>query len=66
MAQAFVVETVGHGTRQFPAGRYTRVQLGVVVDLTPAWSLQFAGNSVVAGHHALAENGLLLAVWRRF
>jgi hypothetical protein len=66
LAQAFLVETIEPGTPAFPDGRYARLQLGLVRDLGRSWSLQVAGNSVVAGRNALAENGLLLAVWRRF
>lgn len=66
MAQAFLVETIEPGTRMYPAGGYLRLQLSTVYDLDRRWSVQVGGNSVVAGRRALAENGLLLAVWRRF
>lgn len=66
LAQVFQVTTVGGGSGGFRAGAYTRVQLSVVHDLDARWSLQVGANSVVAGRRALAENGLMLAVWRRF
>lgn len=66
MGQLFQVTTIGQGGGSFRAGAYTRVQLSVVHDLDPHWSVQLGANSVVAGRRALAENGVLLAVWRRF
>ena len=66
LAQIFQVTTVGGGSGGFRAGAYTRVQLSVVHDLDARWSVQVGGNSVVAGRRALAENGVMLAVWRRF
>ena len=66
LAQVFQVTTVGGGSGGFRAGAYTRVQLSVVHDLDARWSVQVGGNSVVAGRRALAENGVMLAVWRRF
>jgi hypothetical protein len=66
LAQVFQVTTVGGGSGGFRAGAYTRVQLSVVHDLDARWSLQVGANSVVAGRRALAENGVMLAVWRRF
>lgn len=65
LAQVFQVNTIG-GNANFPAGAYTRAQLSVVHDIDSRWSLQVGANSVVAGRRALAENGVLLAVWRRF
>lgn len=66
LAQVFQVTTVGGGSGGFRAGSYTRVQFSVVHDLDARWSVQVGANSVVAGRRALAENGVMLAVWRRF
>jgi len=66
LAQVFQVTTLGGGSRGFRAGAYTRVQLSVVHDIDARWSVQVGANSVVAGRRALAENGVMLAVWRRF
>jgi hypothetical protein len=66
LAQVFQVNTIGGGSGGFRAGSYTRVQLSVVHDLDARWSVQVGANSVVAGRRALAENGVMLAVWRRF
>jgi hypothetical protein len=66
LAQVFQVTTVGGGSGGFRAGAYTRVQLSAVHDLDARWSVQVGANSVVAGRRALAENGVILAVWRRF
>ncbi len=66
LAQVFQVTTVGGGSGGFRAGSYTRVQLSAVHDLDDRWSVQLGANTVVAGRRALAENGVLLAVWRRF
>ena len=66
LAQAFLVETIEPGTRQYPDGAYARLQLSAVLDLSTRWSVQVGASSVVAGRNALAENALLVAVWRRF
>ena len=66
MGQAFLVETIEPGTRMFPSGGYLRLQLSTVFDIDPRWSVQLGGNAIVAGRNALAERGLLVAVWRRF
>lgn len=66
LAQVFQVTTVGGGSGGFRAGSYTRVQLSAVHDLDERWSVQVGANTVVAGRRALAENGVILAVWRRF
>jgi hypothetical protein len=66
MGQLFQVTTVGQGSPPFRAGAYTRLQLSVVHDFDARWSVQVGANSIVAGRRALAENGVMLAVWRRF
>ncbi len=66
LAQVFQVTTLGDGSGGFRSGAYTRVQLSVVHDIDARWSVQVGANSVVAGRRALAENGVMLAVWRRF
>ncbi len=66
LAQVFQVNTIGGGSGGFRAGSYTRVQLSAVHDLDARWSVQVGANSIIAGRRALAENGVMLAVWRRF
>jgi len=66
LAQAFLVETIEPGTRQYPDGAYARLQLSAVLDLSTRWSVQVGASSVVVGRNALAENALLIAVWKRF
>jgi hypothetical protein len=66
LAQVFQVNTIGGGSGGFRAGSYTRVQLSAVHDLDARWSVQVGANSIIAGRRALAENSVMLAVWRRF
>lgn len=66
LAQVFQVNTIGGGSSGFRSGAYTRVQLSTVHDLDARWSVQVGANTIVAGRRALAENGVILAVWRRF
>jgi hypothetical protein len=65
-AQSFNVFAEGSNLPIFPRYSYHKLQLSIVHDLTPAWSLQLGGFATVAGSNALQENGLLLGTWYRF
>lgn len=49
-----------------PAGSDHKLQLSLVRDVTPAVSVQVGGFATVAARERLAEQGLLLSLWRRF
>jgi hypothetical protein len=66
LAQSFNVFAEGNNPPVFPRYSYHKLQLSIVHDLTPAWSIQLGGFTTVAGRNALRENGLLLGTWYRF
>jgi hypothetical protein len=66
LAQSFNVFSEGSGVPLFPSYEYHKLQLSVVHDITPHWSLQLGGFSAYAGRNALQENGAILGVWYRF
>ena len=66
LAQSFNVFAEGSRPPLLPSYAYHKLQLSIVHDLTPAWSVQFGGFSTVTGHNALQENGMLLGTWYRF
>jgi hypothetical protein len=63
LAQSFNVFSEGAGGPPFPAYEYHKLQLSVVYDISPSWSLQFGGFTTYAGRNALQENGLLFGAW---
>jgi hypothetical protein len=66
LAQSFNVFSEGSGAPLFPSYEYHKLQLSVVYDVTPAWSLQLGGFSAYAGRNNLQENGAIFGVWYRF
>jgi len=66
LAQSFNVFAESARPPVFPNYAYHKLQLSIVHDLSPAWSVQFGGFTTVAGHNALQENGMLLGTWYRF
>ena len=68
LAQSFNVVSEGGGNPLYTGGSYDyeKLQLSAVYKLTPTWSLQGGGYTTYAGRNALAENGLIFGVWRRF
>jgi hypothetical protein len=66
LAQTFTVLAQGERLPAFPRYRYHKLQLSLVHDLNPAWSVQLGGFVSVAGRSALQETGLLAATWYRF
>ena len=68
LAQSFNVVSEGAGNTLYTGGSYDyeKLQLSAVYKLTPVWSLQGGGYTTYAGRNALAENALILGVWRRF
>src|SRR6185295_8813489 len=66
LVQMFNVVSEGAGPPVYPSYDYSKLQLSVVYDLTPQWSLQFGGFTTYMGRNALQENALLLAAWYRF
>ena len=66
LAQSFNVFSEGTGAPLFPSYQYHKLQLSVVYDLTPNWSLQLGGFTAYAGRNALQENGAIFGVWYKF
>ena len=67
LAQVFNVISEGAGEAPFSTSyNYHKLQLSVVYDLTPRWSLQFGGFTTFAGRNALQENGAVLGSWYKF
>jgi hypothetical protein len=66
LAQLFNVVSEGGGEPGFVSYDYSKLQLSVVYDLNPQWSVQFGGFTTVAGHNALQEKGIILGTWYRF
>jgi hypothetical protein len=66
LAQSFNVISQGNGGSGFASYHYSKLQLSTVFDLTPSLSVQVGGTTTYAGHNALQENALLLALWHRF
>jgi hypothetical protein len=65
LAQMFNV--VSEGSRQplFPSYDYTKIQLGVVHNLTQQWALHAGAFTTITGRSALQENGLVVGLWYR-
>lgn len=66
LAQSFNVISEGAGGPLFPSYNYHKLQLSLVYDVTPHWSLQLGGFTAYAGRNALQENGLVLGSWHKF
>ena len=45
---------------------YDKLQLSLVYDIAPAWSVQVGAFRTVAGLNAVRETGPLAALWHRF
>jgi hypothetical protein len=66
LLQQFNVISEGSGNALFPANNYHKLQLSVIYDLAPQWSVQGGAFTTFAGRNALQENGVLGGVWYRF
>jgi hypothetical protein len=66
LVQQFNVISEGSGRAPFTSINYHKLQMSVVYDLTPQWSLQGGAFTTFAGRNALQENGLITGVWYRF
>jgi hypothetical protein len=66
LAQQFNVISEGSGSAPFTSHNYHKLQLSVIYDLTPQWSLQGGAFTTFAGRNALQENGVITGVWYRF
>ena len=45
---------------------YSKLQLSLVYELSPRWSLQFGAFRTIAGQNAIRETGPIVALWVRF
>ena len=66
LVQQFNVVSEGSGRAPFMSNNYHKLQLSLVYDLAPQWSLQGGAFTTFAGRNALQENGLVTGVWYRF
>jgi hypothetical protein len=66
LLQQFNVISEGSGRPPFTSNNYHKLQMSVVYDLAPQWSLQGGVFTTFAGRNALQENGLITGVWYRF
>jgi hypothetical protein len=66
LLQQFNVISEGAGDAAFPSNNYHKLQLSVIYDLAPQWSVQGGAFTTFAGRNALQENGLLGGLWYRF
>jgi hypothetical protein len=66
LVQQFNVVSEGAGRAPFTSNNYHKLQISVVYDLAPQWSLQGGGFTTFAGRNALQENGVIAGVWYRF
>jgi hypothetical protein len=66
LMQQFNVVSEGSGAQPFTANRYHKLQMSVVYDLAPQWSVQGGAFTTFAGRNALQENGLVTGLWYRF
>jgi protein XagA len=66
LMQQFNVISEGSGAAPFTSNNYHKLQMSVVYDFTPHWSVQGGAFTTFAGRNALQENGLLGSVWYRF
>lgn len=66
LAQVFNVVSEGNSPPIFPSYDYSKLQLSVVYDVTPRWSVQMGGFTAFSGRNALQENGLTVGAWYKF
>lgn len=66
MLQSFSTITVGPARPPFLPGSEHKLELSVVYDLSPQWSVQLGGIATVASHRMVRQRGGVAAVWRRF
>jgi hypothetical protein len=66
LVQQFNVISEGAGRVPFTSNNYHKLQMSVLYDLTPQWSLQGGAFTTFAGRNALQENGVITGVWYRF
>jgi hypothetical protein len=66
LMQQFNVISEGSGQAPFTANHYHKLQMSVVYDLAPQWSVQGGAFTTFAGRNALQENGLITGLWYRF
>lgn len=66
MAQSFNIVSAPSSRPDFPRWAQSKAQLSLVYRLDAAWRTQAGGFVTVAGANAYRENGVLVALWRRF
>jgi hypothetical protein len=64
MLQSFSV--LSSGSAQYHHYSWTKLQPGIVFDVSPQWAVQIGGFATVAGVNAGRELGPLAALWYRF
>jgi protein XagA len=66
LAQSFNTISDGTANNIFEDGREHKIQLSAVWNLTENWAVQLGGIATIAGEEALAQRGVVAALWRRF
>ena len=66
LVQSFNALADGTASGVFENDRRHKLQLSVVWQFAPSWSLQLGATATVAGRHAMRETGLTVGLWRRF
>ena len=66
MAQAFSAVSNGTHPPEFPAAQALVVEPSLVFNFNPTWSLQVGVYASLRAVNANRENGVVVALWRRF
>lgn len=66
LAQSFNTISGPSNNPTTPQWAQAKAQLSLVYSLDPSWRVQGGGFFTLAGQNAYRENGLLLALWRKF
>jgi len=66
LAQSFNIVSAPSSNPNFPQWAQSKAQLSLVHGLDEDWRAQVGAFTTLAGQNAYRENGVLLALWRRF
>ena len=66
LAQLFNTISQGSGAEEFPANRTHVAEASVVYDFNAEWSVQIGLYATIKAVNSNRENGIIVAVWRRF
>ena len=66
LAQSFNIVSSPSDIVNYPQWAQSKAQLSLVYSLNEYWRTQFGAYTTLAGKNAYRENGILVALWRRF